>query len=98
MATFVRSFTLACLLLMTSGCVYLDTTLPLDTDLNKTQLGNKTGESSVYCVLWLVAWGDAGTKAAAEQGHLTVVNHADRHIFSVLFGAFTKETTIVYGD
>ena len=93
----VRFFALL-LLFSLQACVYLDTTMPLDTDLDKTELGSKTGEASMYCILWLVAWGDSGTQAAARDGHIAIVNHADRHIHSVFFGAFTKVTTIVYGD
>ena len=51
-----------------SGCVYANVTSPLDIDMNETQLGDKTGESSSHSVLWLVAWGDSGSKAAAENG------------------------------
>ena len=80
------------------GCVYFDVTVPLDKDLDKTELGSKTGEASMYSVLWLVAWGDAGTKAAANNGHLTTINQADRHIFTLFFGLYTKETLIVYGE
>ena len=86
------------LLLSLSSCIYLDVTMPLDKDLDKTNLGSKTGEASIYCVLWLVAWGDSGNKSAADNGHITTITHADRHLFSVFFGAYTKETTIVYGE
>ncbi|HAR46383.1 MAG TPA: hypothetical protein DCS05_09515, partial [Nitrospiraceae bacterium] len=47
---------------------------------------------------WLVAWGDAGTAAAARDGNITTVNHMDREAFSILFGLYTKTTTVVYGD
>jgi hypothetical protein len=49
-------------------------------------------------VLWLVAWGDASTAAAAKQGGLTTLNHMDMEILSVVFGIYTETTTIVYGD
>ena len=49
-------------------------------------------------LLWLVAWGDAGTKAAAENGNIKVIRHADSRFFSVLFGLYTEVTTVVYGD
>jgi hypothetical protein len=49
-------------------------------------------------VLWLIAWGDAGTAAAAKQGGLTTVNHMDRETLFVLFGLYSKSTTIVYGE
>jgi hypothetical protein len=81
-----------------SSCVYADVTMPLDTDLDKTTLGAKTGQSQAFSILWLVAWGDAGTKSAAEQGAIKTVNHADQNYFSILWGLFSRHTTIVYGD
>jgi hypothetical protein len=85
-------------LFVLSGCLYTNVLTPFDTDLNKTVLGQKQGRASMESVLWLVAWGDAGTAAAAKQGGITTVNHMDREILNVLFGFYTKTTTIVYGD
>jgi len=82
---------------LASGC-FVNVKIPLDTDLDRTQLGTKVGEASAQGVLWLVLWGDSGTQAAAKQGGITVINHADRQIFSILFGMYARETTIVYGD
>lgn len=79
------------------GCLYAHVTTPLDTDLNNTMLGDKQGESSNFSVLGLVAWGDGGTKAAADQGGITTLTHADQRIYQILWGVFTKRTTIVYG-
>jgi hypothetical protein len=84
--------------LVLSGCVYTHVLMPYDTDLNKTVLGQKQGKASMESVLWLIAWGDAGTAAAAKQGGLTTVNHMDREMLFVLFGLYSKTTTIVYGD
>jgi hypothetical protein len=98
---FKKSFiklSLFLLLASLNACIYLDATMPLDKDLDRTELGSKTGRASIYCVLWLVAWGDSGNKAAAENGHITTIYHADKHVYSVFFGVYTKETTIVYGD
>ncbi|HAS54106.1 MAG: hypothetical protein A2X56_01840 [Nitrospirae bacterium GWC2_57_13] len=81
-----------------TGCLYMNVKAPYDTDLNKTVLGQKTGKASSQSVLWLVAWGDAGTAAAARDGNITTVNHMDREAFSILFGLYTKTTTVVYGD
>ena len=81
-----------------SGCAYVNVKTPLDTDLDKTTMGSKVGTSSLESVLWIAAWGDAGVKAAAENGNITVVNHVDQQTFSVLFGVYTKVTTIAYGD
>ena len=46
----------------------------------------------------MVAWGDAGTKAAAENGGITTILHADRKDFSILGGLYYEYTTIVYGN
>jgi hypothetical protein len=81
-----------------SGCVFTDVKIPLDTNLDETTLGTKTGESSCQSVLWLVAWGDSSTQAAAQEGGLSTILHADQKVFSVLFGLYSKQTTVVYGD
>jgi hypothetical protein len=81
-----------------NGCLYSHVVTPYDTDLNKTVLGQKQGRASSESVLWLIAWGDAGTAAAAKQGGITTVNHMDREYLNVIFGLYTKSTTIVYGD
>lgn len=81
-----------------SGCVYTNIQRPLGTEFNKTELGTKTGVSSNYSILWLVAWGDAGTKAAAQNGDIKVIQHADTRLFSVLFGLYSEVTTVVYGN
>ena len=88
---------LLAIMLTSSGC-YLHIISPLDTDVSSTSLGDKTGQASCYSVLWLVAWGDAGTAAAAADGGLTVVNHMDRETFVVLWGLYAKQTTLVYGN
>jgi hypothetical protein len=90
-------FVLAAVVLLT-GCLYMDVKTPYDTDLNKTVLGQKTGKAYSQSVLWLFAWGDAGTQAAAKDGNITTVNHMDHEMYSILFGLYTKSTTVVYGD
>lgn len=85
-------------LFFTSGCVFTNVKVPLDIDLDKTQLGAKTGESSSQSVLGLVAWGDSGTQAAAQDGGISTLLHADQKIFSIFFGLYTRQTTVVYGD
>ena len=80
------------------GCAYTRVQRPLDMNFDETVLGSKIGRSHSHSVLWLVAWGDAGTRAAAEQGEITVINHADMAVTVVLFGLYTRVSTIVYGD
>ena len=97
----VRPVVLATLLLLAAslpGCLFANIQSPLDRDLDETSLGHKVGRSSWRSYLWAVAVGDAGTQAAAENGDITVIRHADEEIFSVLFGLYYVQTTIVYGD
>lgn len=79
------------------SCLYQDVVLPLDEDLQVTELGDKRGEATARSYLGLVLVGDAGLQAAAENGEITVMRHADRRIFNVLF-LYSSYTTIVYGD
>ncbi len=90
------SMLLAALLL--SGCLYMNVKTPYDTDLDRTVLGEKRGEATMTSILWLFAWGDAGTAAAAREGDITTINHMDREFFLLLFGLYTRSTTVVYGD
>jgi len=93
-----KTAVLLCLVaLFTSGCVYSNIQRPLDRDFNTTDLGSKEGRSINHSVLWLFAWGDAGTRAAAESADLTVITHADQEWLIVLFGLYARYTTVVYG-
>lgn len=85
-------------LFLTSGCLYLNSKTPYDTDLDKTVIGPKVGKAHTYSVLWLAGWGDAGTAAAARNGEITRIDHMDRHVIVILFGLYTRVTTIVYGE
>ena len=86
------------MMLLTTGCIYTHVLTPYDTNLDKTVLGQKSGKAAMHSVLWLVAWGDASTAAAAKEGGVGVVNHMDREFLNVFFGVYTETTTIVYGD
>jgi hypothetical protein len=81
-----------------SGCFYTHIISPLDRNVDKTVLGQKTGKADSQALLWLVAWGDAGTAAAARNGGITTVNHIDQEVLSIMFGLYLQTTTIVYGD
>ncbi len=83
---------------LASGCVYTHISMPMDTNLQETRLGDKVGRSHFQSVGGLVAWGDGGTQAAAEDGGLSVLHHADREILTVLLGLYFRHTTIVYGE
>jgi hypothetical protein len=81
-----------------SACIYMNVKQPLDTDLHETQLGTRVGKSQAQSILGLVAWGDAGTQAAARDGGITTLKHADQERFSILGGVYARFRTIVYGD
>ena len=81
-----------------TGCAYTSIRRPLDENFDKTELGTKEGQAHTYTCLWLFAWGDAGTKAAAKDGGIKVIRHADMEVYSVFFGLYTRMTTVVYGD
>lgn len=85
-------------LMATPGCVYTNITQPLDTDIQRTEMGSKVGEAHAYQILGLVAWGDRGTKAAADAGGITVVQHMDLRTLTILGFIYGCQTTIVYGD
>lgn len=80
------------------GCAYVHTKAPFDSDLNNTELGTKKGTAEAYSVLWMVAWGDASYAAAAQNGDIRVLKHADQEVFQVLFGLYTRWRVIVYGE
>ena len=86
------------LILLNSGCAYVNTKTPYDRDLDRTELGSKVGTAQAYSLFWLVAWGDASYATAARNGGITVLRHADQEIFQVLLGIYTRWTVVVYGD
>ena len=95
----MRSFFTALLAVpLSTACVYSHITTPLDLDLDRTRLGDKVGVAEWQSVLGLVAWGDAGTQAAAKQGGLTQINHADLETLIILAIVYHRETTILYGE
>ena len=80
-----------------TGC-YINAKIPLDRNLDRTQLGDKVGRSSVKGVFWLFAWGDGGIQAAAFDGEIETVYHADLELYVILAGLYLRRTTIVYGE
>lgn len=93
-----RTAAVAALALLANGCLYTNIQFPLDEDFDHTRLGDKIGRAHTHVALGLVAWGDAGTAAAAKDGQIQTVLHGDRRIFSVLFGVYTRISTVLYGE
>jgi hypothetical protein len=81
-----------------SSCAYVNVKTPYDTNLDKTELGAKTGFAQAYSVLWLFTWGDTSYATAAKNGDITVIRHADQEIQQILFGLYTRWRVVVYGD
>lgn len=94
----IRTIIMLAAAILLQGCLYTKIQMPMDRDFDSTNLGSKEGRSDIKSVLYLVSWGDGGTRAAAEQGSIKTITHADREVFSIFFGSYTRITTIVYGD
>ncbi len=80
------------------SCMYVKVQRPYDKNYDKTELGTKEGRSSLQSICWFVSWGDAGTRAAAENGDIKVIRHADVEYYMVFLGLYSRVTTVVYGD
>lgn len=93
-----KIFLLTTLLFFLNSCIYVNIKTPLDKDIRQTELGDKVGTSKAQSILWLVAWGDAGTKKAAENGNIKVISHLDAKYYSILFGLYSYRETIAYGQ
>ncbi|PLY01791.1 MAG: hypothetical protein C0624_09745 [Desulfuromonas sp.] len=98
MTSILKLTCLGLLLISLSSCAYVHTRSPYDDNLDNTELGSKLGKASNHCILWLVAWGDGSYAAAAQDGEIKVMKHADVEVVSVLFGAYVRRTVLVYGD
>ncbi len=98
MNEFPRLIFLLLTLLSLNACLYMNVSTPLDEDVSVTTLGQNVGRSSTHSVLWLFAWGDASTKAAAADGNISTIRHLDAHFECYVFGVYCSRTTIAYGD
>ena len=80
------------------GMAFSQTAAPLDIEFEDTKIaGTKSGRAEITCILGLFTFGDASSKAAAANGGITTIDHADYEHFNVL-GIFQKTTVIVYGN
>ena len=79
------------------AALYSRITAPMDYDMGGEKVGTKTGRASSNQVLGLFAWGDASTQAAAKNGSITKIDHADYEYMNVWF-FYARFTTIVIGE
>ena len=81
------------------GSVYTQIEAPLDlSSAGGKEIGPKCGEASSFAILGIFASGDASIHAAAENGGIRKVNHVDYRFKNVLLGAYSRYTTVVYGE
>lgn len=86
------------LVLMLTGCTYVHTRTPYDQNLDKTDLGSKVGTAEAYSLFWVAAWGDASYAAAAKNGNIKILKHADQETLQICLGLYMRWRVIVYGD
>ena len=79
------------------GMIYSQTKAPISTDFVNSAVGSKHGQASAFSILGLIAGGDCGIQAAAQDGGIKTITHADYEFFNIL-GIYTKTTVIVYGE
>jgi len=79
------------------GAGFNQTKVPMNLRYRATALGAKQGTASATTILGLFTFGDASIAAAARQGNIARVTHADSEVLNVL-GLFAEFKTVVYGD
>lgn len=79
------------------GIAFTEINAPLDVDFDQTKITTRSGMSESMSILGLVALGDASAKAAADNGTLKQIHHADYEYFNVL-GVYQRYRTVVYGE
>ena len=78
------------------GGAFNITSAPMDLEYHSTDLGVRHGEASSISVLGLFSFGDSSIAAAAREGRIQTVHHADSKLLNVLV-IFVRHTTVVYG-
>ncbi|MDR1324104.1 MAG: TRL-like family protein [Candidatus Margulisbacteria bacterium] len=79
-----------------AGLLFSNVTTPLIAT-GSTAVPDKTGIASSYTILGLLTIGDAGVKAAAENGEIKEVVYVDSNLVSLPFFVLTIQTTQVSG-
>src|SRR5690606_40967278 len=59
------------------GLLYANIQAPIDTDAQRSDMGSRTGTSSSWAILGLVASGDASVNRAAREAEITTIDHVD---------------------
>lgn len=82
-----------------SGCyVNLMVPAPEQTVKISAEKATRTGYATCTGFLGVFATGDCSVSTAMENGRISKVHHVDSEVQTVLFGAYSELTTIVYGE
>ena len=73
------------------------TSAPMNLKLRSTGFGTKKGTASSKTIMGYVSWGDSSIAAAAKNGNIKTITHADSKFLNVL-AVYGQHTTVVYGD
>jgi len=94
----IKLIILFIILFFAVSCAFVNIKTPYDVDINNTDFGSKIGTAKAYSLLWLVSWGDASYAAAAKNGNIKIMKHADQEVQQILLGLYTRWSVVVYGD
>ena len=87
------------LIVLLSGCVANIKTpmvaLSIDYESN---MYPKVGFASCKQFVWVFMDGDCSLSAAMQDGGITKVHHIDTSVTVIVFGAYSRFTTVVYGE
>jgi hypothetical protein len=62
------------------------------------EVQSRVGTSSCYQYVWVIGLGDCSLTTAMRNGGITRVHHVDTALKTILFGAYSEMTMIVYGE
>ena len=80
-----------------TGVVYANYNTP-GSIANTTVKPVKSGEACTHGVLWVAAWGSAGTDDAVKSAGITKIANVQYSNTSILSGLYSKYCTVVTGQ
>jgi hypothetical protein len=87
------------LIVLLSGCVANIKTPMIALSLDyKSDTYPKVGYASCKQFVWVFMNGDCSLAAAMQNGGITKVHHVDTSVSVIVFGAYSRFTTVVYGE
>lgn len=80
------------------GGMFSKLAAPMNLRFRGTELGPKRGEAHSVSVLGIISFGDASIAAAAREGGIKTIHHADTKMLSVFGPVYWQHTTVVCGS